>query len=68
MLGEPEGREQVHGRLHGLGVLQVSGDHADAVSRGGLDLVGDDGEGFSPGGFLQLAADPHIGLVQPLAA
>src|ERR1019366_8152779 len=59
--------EQVQRRLHGFRVLQVAGDHADAVGRGGLDLRRHRREGLRPGRGLKLAAFAHVRPVQPLA-
>ncbi len=63
----PQGAEQIERGLHGLRVLQVAGDDADALrlSRGQPGRHG--GKGFTPGRRLQLAVLAHIGPVQPLA-
>ena len=45
----PSAAEEVERRLHRFGVLQVAGDHADAVRRGAGQLGGHDVERLGPG-------------------
>src|SRR5690606_23636739 len=63
-VGRAQGAEQVQRRLHRLGVLQIAGDGADAVSRSGLQLVGHDRQGFIPRSGTQLAVLAHPRAVQ----